>query len=294
LKLQQLKFLQEVVARGFNVSAAAKSLHTSQSGVSYQVRLLEDELGATIFLRQGKRLLGLTDVGQEIAIRTRELLVRVDELKLVVADFDQAVPGQLTVATTHVHARYALLPVIAQFSRKHPAVALRLIQTFPEEIFQLLRSDKADLGLTTEPPPNGFDAIPAYAMGRFLITPPRHPLLKLARPTLAAIARHALIVYDSRMNSGRTVMEALARHKLNPNVVLSAIDVDVIKAYVATGLGVAIIPSLAYEKKVDTGLRGVPVDHIFPPAMTSIVVREGKYVRRHARAFCDILFAARA
>lgn len=288
MKLQQLRFLTQVIASNFNVTAAAAVLHTSQSGVSHQIRLLEEELGATVFLRQDKRLLGLTDVGKEVARVARDMLARSEELRSIVADFDAPDTGQLTVATTHVHARYALLPVIAAFSRHHPSAALQLIQTFPQEIFQLLDSDQADLGLTTEPPdPARFDAVPAYAIGRCVITRVGHPLLKLEQPSLVDIARHPMIVYDSRLSSGRTVVEAFARQGVAPTVVLSAVDVDVIKAYVAAGLGAAIVPSLAYEPKVDTQLRARGMDHVFPRVMTYIVTRRGKYVRKLARAFMD-------
>jgi LysR family cys regulon transcriptional activator len=290
MKLQQLRFLSQVIASNFNVTAAAAVLHTSQSGVSHQIRLLEEELGATIFLRQDKRLLGLTDIGKEVAQAARDMLARADELKSIVADFDESRPGRLTVATTHVHARYALLPVIGAFSRLHRSAALQLIQTFPQEIFQLLDSDKADLGLTTEPPDEDrFDAFPAYAIGRCLIMRVGHPLLKLAKPSLADIARHPMIVYDSRLSSGRTVVEAFAQKGIVPNVALSAVDVDVIKAYVAAGLGVAIVPSLAYEAKADTNLRALKMDHVFPSVMTYIVIRRGKYVRKLARAFMELV-----
>ncbi len=290
MKLQQLRFLDQVIASQFNVTAAAAVLHTSQSGVSHQIRLLEEELGAAIFLRQQKRLLGLTDVGREIAQAVKEVLTRADQLRSIVADFDEMTAGQLTVATTHLHARYALLPVIAAFSTEHRTAALRLIQTFPEEIFQLLDGDQADLGLTTEIPQDSrFDVRPAYAMGRCVITPVGHPLLKVKKPSLAEIARHPMIIYDSRLSSGRTVGEAFERKHIVPNVVLSAVDVDVIKAYVAAGIGVAIVPSLAYEPKVDASLRALKLDHIFPAVTTHLVIRRGKYLRKHARAFMELV-----
>lgn len=293
MKLQQLRFLQQIVACGFNVTAAAAALHTSQSGVSHQVRLLEEELGADIFLRGEKKLVGLTDVGKEISRASRDVLTRVDELKTIVADFDKYAPGRLTVATTHLHARYALLPVIAAFSKEHQNAALRLIQAFPDDIFQLLDRDEADLGLTTELPDGAnFDAIPSYTMGRCVITPVGHPLLAATRPSLVQIARHPMIVYDNRLSSGRNVSEAFARASVTTNIVLSAVDVDVIKAYVAEGLGIAIVPSLAYQPQADKSLRAVYLDHIFPRVMTYIVLRRGKYLRRHARALIELIGAS--
>jgi LysR family cys regulon transcriptional activator len=291
MKLQQLRFLCQVVASNFNVTTAAKALHTSQSGVSHQVRALEDELGAAIFLRQDKRVLGLTDIGKEIVLAAKEVLMRAGQLKEIAADFDAADPGRITVATTHVHARYALVPIIADFANKYKSTALRLIQTFPAEILQLVDDDEADLGITTETTwnPERFHVVPAYSIGRCVVTPPAHPLLRRRRPSLREIARFPLIVYDARLSSSQAVHDAFAREGITPNIVLSALDVDVIKAYVAAGLGVAIIPKLAYERHTDLNLRIVSLDHIFPQAMTHIVIRRGKYLRSHTRAFIKLV-----
>jgi LysR family cys regulon transcriptional activator len=291
MKLQQLRFLCQVVTSNFNVTVAAQALHTSQSGVSHQIRALEKELGATIFLRQKKRLVGLTDAGAEIVAGAKELLFRAEQLKDTAANFDTAQSGKLTVATTHVHARYALLQVISDFARKYRSTALRLIQTVPAEILQLVDAGEADLGITTEGRIDAlrFDTLPGYRIGRSLVAPPRHPLLHRGRPTLSDIASFPLIIYDARLESGRTVLEAFAREGIEPNIVITAVDVDVIKAYVGTGLGVAIIPSLAYQKKIDANIRAVDLRHIFPPTTTNIVIRRGKYLRTPIRAFIKLV-----
>lgn len=291
MKLQQLRFLCQVVDSNFNVTAAAMTLNTSQSGVSHQVRLLEKELGAAIFLRQEKRLLGLTDVGRLLVDGARDVLASAAKMKAIVADFDTADAGQLTVATTHLHARYALLPVIARFQASYQATSLRLIQTFPDEILELLASDQTDLGLTTEGATQDgrFASVPTYPVERCVITPVDHPLLRRHKPSLADIARHPLITYDSRLVSGRVVSEAFDRAGVSVNTVLTAVDVDVIKAYVAAGLGVAVVPSLAYEEQTDHSIRSVSLDHLFQSATTYVVYRRDKYLRKHARAFIELL-----
>jgi DNA-binding transcriptional LysR family regulator len=293
MKLQQLRFLCQVVASNFNVTLAARRLNTSQSGVSHQIRALEEELGATIFLRREKRLLGLTDAGKEIVLGAKEVLFRAEQLKEIAADFEAAESGSLTVATTHVHARFALLKVISAFARKYKSTTLRLIQTVPAEILRLVDDGEADLGVTTEVPldTRQFDVVPAYPLGRALVAPPRHPLLRRRRPTLAEIARFPLIIYDARMASGRVVLDAFARAGIEPNVMITAIDADVIKAYVGAGLGVAIVPTLAHEKKTDVGLRAVDLSHIFPFTTTNIVIRRGSYLRGYTRAFIKLVAA---
>ena len=293
MKLQQLRFLVQIAASNFNVTAAAAALHTSQSGVSRQIRLLEAELGATIFLREDKRLVGLTDVGKEIVGAAQDMVLRASQLRAIADDFDRTAPSELTIATTHLHARYTLPSAVLRFAKDFPTTTLRLIQTYPAEIFDLLANDVADVGLTTEPLAGrqGFDIVPAYRVDRCLIAPPRHPLLRLARPKLSDIARYPLIAYDSRLQSGRTVMEAFKKRDIAPNIVLSALDVDVIKAYVGDGLGVAIVPALAYDRGADKRLRAVGLEHIIESAVTNIVVRRGKYLRRPARSFVTLLRA---
>lgn len=291
MNLQQLRYLCQVTDSNFSVTAAAQVLHTSQSGISHQVRELERELGVEIFLRQEKRLLGLTDAGKVIAQEARDVLSRIGQLKAIAADFGESDIGQLTIATTHLHARYALLSAVARFSRAHPSTELRLIQTSPQEIHQLIETDQADLGLTSETAWGGdrFDLWPTYPLGRCVITPEGHPLLDIGSPALPDVARYPLISFDARLSSGSMVKEAFGRLGIVPNIVLSAIDVDVIKAYVSAGLGVAIVPSLAYDAQHDPALRAVSMDHIFPSVMTYVVARRGKYLRKHARSFIDLM-----
>jgi LysR family transcriptional regulator, cys regulon transcriptional activator len=291
MKLQQLRFLVQVVASKFNVTAAAAALHTSQSGVSRQIRLLEEELGATIFLREERRLAGLTEAGKDIVAAAQDVLLRAGQLKTIASDFDVKTPHQLTLATTHLHARYTLPAVAANFTRLFPSTTLRLIQTYPAEIFDLLANDVADLGLTTEAADDGggFDAIPAYSIDRCLIAPVKHPLLNIARPKLTDIARYPLVMYDNRLRSGSIVSEAFKKRDVSANIVLSALDVDVIKAYVGAGIGVAVVPAIAYDPKADRELRAIHLEHLFPSVMTNIVVRRGKYLPRPGRAFIDLL-----
>lgn len=291
MKLQQLRFLVQVVASKFNVTAAAAALHTSQSGVSRQIRLLEEELGADIFLREERRLVGLTEVGKDIVAAAQDVVLRAGQLKTIASDFDVKTPRELTLATTHLHARYTLPSVAMSFTRLFPSTTLRLIQTYPAEIFDLLANDVADLGLTTEAADagNGFDVIPAYSIERCLITPAKHPLLRVGRPKLTDIARYPLVTYDNRLRSGSIVSEAFKKRGLSSNIVLSALDVDVIKAYVSAGIGVAIVPAISYDRKADRELRAVGLTHLFPSVMTNIVVRRGKYLRRPGRAFIELL-----
>lgn len=290
MKLQQLRYLCAVVDHGFNITTASQALFTSQPGISKQIRQLERELGVEILTRQGNRIVGLTDPGRELVSAARRLLIDSQELHTIAASYSAADSGSLRVATTHLHARYPLLPVISAFSKKYPKVRLGLFQGPPAEIANRVGSGDADIGITTGPVEADPQLVmlPAYRIHRCLIAAPGHPLLKNSRVSLAAIARYPLIVYDANFSSGWTVSQAFEKQRLTPNIVLSATDADVIKAYVAAGLGVAILQSMAYDPKQDTGIRAVPVDHLIAPSMTHIVLRSGKYLTRYMFEFIEM------
>ncbi|MGE0557144.1 MAG: LysR substrate-binding domain-containing protein [Burkholderiales bacterium] len=290
MKLQQLRYLCSVVEHGFNITEASQALFTSQPGISKQIRQLERELGVEILDRQGNRIIGLTDAGRELVAAAQRLLIDSRELKKIAASFSLADSGSLKVATTHLHARYPLLPVISAFSKKFPKVRLGLFQGPPAEIASRVAGGLADIGITTGPadPDPQLVMLPAYHIHRCLITPPGHRLLKVPRISLAEIARHPLIVYDANFSSGWTVSQAFEKHQISPNVVLSATDADVIKAYVAAGLGVAILQSMAYDPKKDTDIRAVSVDHLIPPSMTHIVLRKGKFLAQYMFDFIEM------
>jgi LysR family cys regulon transcriptional activator len=290
MKLQQLRYLCEVVERGFNITEAANALHTSQPGVSKQIRLLERELGVEILARQGQRITGLTGPGRELVDAAQRLLVDAQELKHMAENLAAPGRGSLTVATTHLHARYPLLPVISRFVEKHPGVRLSLFQGPPAAIADRVVAGLADIGITTGPeqPSAQLVMLPAYRIHRCLIAPPGHPLLKLKKPSLAQIAAYPLIVYDANFSSGWTVTRAFERARLRPNIVLSATDADVIKAYVGAGLGVAILQSMAYDPRKDTEVCGVPVDHLIAPSMTYVLLRKGKYLTTHLLDFVEM------
>lgn len=294
MKLQQMKFLCAVVDSGCNITEAAQALFTSQPGVSKQIRALEEELGVEILVRAGNRIIGTTEAGREIVAAARRVLVDAKQLEEVAREFTRREDGRLVVATTHLHARFPLLPVITGFARKYAKVQMRLLQCPPEEIEAMIVSGEADVGVTT-----GSDALApqcialdAYPLHRCLIAAVGHPLLKARRVTLKQIAQYPLITYDPNFSSGKTVQRAFDAAGIVPNVVLSAIDADVIKAYVAGKLGVAVLQRLAYEPKIDTEIRAVDVDHLFPGTYTKIVLNRAKYLRQYTLDFIHMVAPA--
>jgi LysR family cys regulon transcriptional activator len=291
MKLQQLRYLVEVAKQGLNVSEAAEKLHTSQPGISKQIRLLEDELGIQVFIRNGKRVVSVSEPGKEVLKIAERILREAQNLKRVGDEFARESEGALTIATTHTQARYALPNVIAEFVRRHPKVRLSLKQGSPTQICEMVVSGEADLAVATE----GIELykelamLPCYEWNRSAVVPEGHPLLSLDHKlTLEDICQHPIVTYDFAFAGRSKINKAFANAGLSPNVVLTAIDTDVIKTYVSLGLGVGIIASMAFEPARDIGLRAIDASHLFEPSTTKIGLRKDAYLRGFAYTFIEL------
>jgi len=290
MKLQQLRYIREISKRGLNLSEAAQALHTSQPGVSKQIRLLEDELGVDILVRHGKRVTDMTEPGRMILAIIERILHDVDDLKRVASEFSSQDSGSFVIATTHTQARYALPPVVSRFMQRYPKVRLSLRQGSPEHIAELVRSGNADVAITTEATElyEGLTLLPCHQWNRCVITPLRHPLLREKPLTLEAVARHPIVTYDFAFAGDSPVKRAFDQKRLVPNVVLTAIDADVIKAYVEMGLGVGILAKMAFDPARDMGLRLIDASHLFEPSMARIGLRPNAYVRGYVYEFIEM------
>jgi len=290
MNLQQIRYVLEVAKRGLNISEAALAMHTSQPGVSKQIRVLEEQLGVDIFVRQGKRLTGVTAPGREVLKIAERMLHDVDNLKSVGAEFSSEASGKLSIATTHTQARYVLPPVIGRFMRAYPGVRVSLHQGNPTQVCEYVRNGEADIAIATEAIGEQEDLVmlPCYQWNRTLIAPLRHPILKATPLTLAEIARYPIITYDPAFAGRSQVNHAFAVRGLSPNVVLSATDADIIKTYVALGLGVGIIASMAFNARTDKGLRAVDAAHLFESATTRIGIMRNAYLRGYAYTFIEM------
>lgn len=290
MNLQQLRYVLEVHRCGLNVSEAAAALHTSQPGVSKQIRLFEDELGVRLFQRQGKRLTALSEPGREVLAIVARILGDLENLRNVGKEFGAEASGMLTIATTHTQARYMLPPVLSEFMRRHPDVRVSLRQGSPEEVCDLVIAGEADLAIATEAIA-GREALlmlPCYQWNRSVIAPPGHPI-HAARPlTLEAIARYPIITYDFAFTGRSQINRAFAARGLAPNVTLSALDADIIKTYVALGLGIGIVATMAFDPATDTGLRAIDASHLFESAITRIGMRRNAWLRGYVYAFIEL------
>jgi len=290
MKLQQLRYICEVARHNLNLSNAAEALFTSQPGISKQIRGLEEELGVDIFVRHGKRVVAVTEPGKAILEIAQRMLKDVENLRQVGEEFTEEDKGHLTIATTHTQARYALPQVIQRFTKRYPGVRLSLRQGSPTQISELVTSGEADIAIATEAIALYEDLVmlPCYEWNRCVLVPPGHPLLKAKKLTLEAMASFPIITYDFAF-TGRTRMnQAFADKGLTPNVVLTAIDADVIKTYVELGLGIGIVAMMAYDPKRDTHLRAMDASHLFEPSTTRIGIRKNSYLRGYTYEFIEM------
>ncbi|HTO43177.1 MAG TPA: CysB family HTH-type transcriptional regulator [Burkholderiales bacterium] len=290
MNFQQLRYVREAVRQGLNLTEAANALFTSQPGISKQIRELEDELGVEIFVRRGKRLVALTEPGRTVVQVIERLLAEADNLRQVGREFADRDSGSLTIATTHTQARYALPGVVQQFRAQYPKVRLSLQQGSPTQLAQMVIAGQADVAIATEALDHYPEllALPGYTWHHCVVVPQGHPLTKVKLLTLEEVARYPLITYSPEFTGRSHIDQAFASKALKMDLVLTAIDADVIKTYVELGLGVGVIAAMAYDAKRDAQLRAIDAGHLFRDNTTRLAVKRAAYLRRYTYAFIQM------
>ncbi len=291
MNLQQLRYLIAVVDHGLNVSDAADALYTSQPGVSKQIRQLEDELGVTVFVRQGKRLASMTPAGEVVVATARRALREIQNMKRVADEFRAEDTGVLAIATTHTQARYVLPRVLPAFAARYPKVRVVLHQGNPRQVAEATAGGEVDLGIATEALGDYPELVllPCYTWNRCVLVPKGHPLAKAkGKLTLEALARYPIITYDFQFTGRTQINAAFAAQGLEPNIVLTALDADVIKTYVEMGMGVGIVAQMAYDAKKDQAFEMLDASHLFAPSTTRLALRRNVFVRGYVYAFIEL------
>jgi LysR family cys regulon transcriptional activator len=287
MKLHQLRYLVTIVQNGLNITAAARALHTSQPGVSKQIRLLEEELGFQIFERDGRNVTRVTAAGQSVVEHAARLLEEAENIRRLSADFQDESRGMMSIATTHTQARYVLPPVIKQFRATYPKVHLNLHQGTSEQIADLAAADRVDFSIATgshELFPT-LALMPCFRWHRDIVVPLDHPLANVAKPTLKQVSEYPIVSYVFSFTGRSSLSQLFEREGLKLEVALTARDADVIKTYVRLGLGVGIIASMAYEEEEDRDLVAIDGSHLFPQSVTWIGVRRGRLLRGYMYEF---------
>lgn len=289
MKLQQLRYIWEVAHHDLNVSATAKSLYTSQPGISKQIRLLEDELGVEVFSRSGKHLTRITPAGESILRKAGEILRKVESIKQVAQEFSNERKGSLSIATTHTQARYALPKVIGGFIKDYPDVSLHMHQGTPMQIAEMAADGSVDFAIATEALELFSDLVmmPCYRWNRCVLVPKNHPLTQSSQLTIEDVAQHPIVTYVFGFTGRSKLDEAFMERGLAPKVVFTAADADVIKTYVRLGLGIGIVSKMAYNPEEDSDLVALDVGHLFKSSMTKIGFRRGTFLRGFMYEFIE-------
>ena len=283
MNFQQLRSIRETVRQNFNLTDVANVLFTSQPGVSRQIRELEEELGIDIFERNGKRVTGLTEPGKDVMPIIERLLQEAENLQQVGQEYSGKTAGTLVIATTHTQARYVLPHVVQDFRRTFPDVRISLRQSSPEHIAEWVLSGKADIGLATEGLKqfDGLTSFPCYEWNHVVVVPNTHPLLEKNKISLEDLAAYPLITYDQGFTGRSHIDEAFAQKGIAPDIVLTAMDSDVIQQYVSLELGVGIVASMAAEDNLKPGLMAITAEHLFSPNTTRVAIRNGAFLRQY-------------
>ncbi|MBT7564330.1 MAG: HTH-type transcriptional regulator CysB [Porticoccaceae bacterium] len=289
MKLQQLRYIWEVAHHDLNVSATALSLYTSQPGISKQIRLLEDELGVEIFARSGKHLTRVTTAGQEILQMSGEILRKVEGIKQLSRDHQNPAHGTLSIATTHTQARYVLPNIIKDFILKYPDVTLNIVQGTPTHVSEEAASGEVDLAVAYDDLELYGDLamMPCYRWNRCILVPKDHPLVKVEKITLEDVVAHSIVTYPFGFSGRSKRKKAFHDKGLDPKIVFTATDADVIKTYVRLGLGIGIVAHMAYSPEEDSDLVSIEAAHLFESSITSVGVRRGTYLRGYMYEFIE-------
>jgi len=291
MKLQQLRYLVAIVDNGLNITSAAQSLFTSQPGISKQVKMLEDELSLSLFVRKGKSLESLTDAGKEVVQRARKILNEADNIRAMSRELAGQQQGELVVATTHTQARYVLPDMFEGFQRKFPGISIKLHQGTSDRIARQVQEQAADFAIASGRSELFEDLItlPMYHWERTILVLPDHPLASMQRVTLADLAAYPIISYTHSFDEDSDQAVAFKNAGISPNVVFSAEDPDAIKTYVRKDMGIGIVACMAYDKDRDSDLVALDATRLFPSCTTWIGFRKDRFLRDYMYAFLELM-----
>ena len=287
MKLQQLRCVFQIVQSEFNISKASEALSTSQPGVSKQIKLLEDEIGIKIFQRNGKRLVNLTEPGELVLSSIETILQESNNIKVISEEYIEKDQGTFTIATTHTQARYKLPKVVEEFVKKYPKTNLNIHQGNPSQVTDQIINGEADVGIATESINLSEDilTIPCYQWNRCVVMPKNHPLTEVRRITLEDLAAYPMITYDYAFTGSTIVSEVFKNANIEPNIMLTAIDADVIKTYVSLNMGIGLIAEMAFDASADHPMVSRDVSHLFPLSTTYIGIRRENFLRKYPSDF---------
>lgn len=285
LQLKQLETVWHAVATGYNLSQAAERLHTSQSSLSKHISLLEHQLGSPVFTRQGKRLTGLSELGQKLLPHIESIIAESRTIDCIAHDYTRPDTGTLTVATTHTQARYVLPKIVQKFRERFEKVKLVLIQADPKTCARMVADGRADIAIATEALLDStvLHCHRFYDWRHVVIAPKEHAIVQ-EKMDLATLASYPLVTYHEGFTGRGAIDHAFFTAGFVPQIVLAALDADVISTYVQSGLGVGIIAQMAFEPSHYPNLHAQDIDY-FGKFTTWIAHRDDLPLRGFGQSF---------
>ncbi|MDH3282933.1 MAG: LysR substrate-binding domain-containing protein [Gammaproteobacteria bacterium] len=290
MNVRQIRYIWEITKSEFNISRAAKALKTNQPGISKQVRLLEDELGFTIFKRRRSRLSGVTAEGVKVVAMAANIVKEMDNISAMSHDVRKDDSAPLLIAATHTQARYVLPQVMKRFVANHPNVRITMRQADAGRIIEMVEAGMADLGVTSEDPATtrSLLVLPCWRFQKVVIVPKDHELCRKKRITLNDLAEYPMVCYEPAFTAGRQVIEAFEKERLLPKITVIAIGADVVKTYVEEGLGIAVLLEATFDAKRDVNLQAIGAGHLFEPSTTKIFLSRDRYIRHRTYDFIEL------
>ncbi len=281
MNLRQLQYFEAIALQGHNISMAAAALQVSQPGISKQMRLLEEELGVQILRRRGRRITGLSTAGQAILPRVQLLLRELQQIRALAAEHGDKERGRLAIGTTHTQARYVLPTVLREFSQRHPQVSLQLHQGTPRQLAAMINSGEVDLLIVAEALElfHSLVLLPCHSWGRCLLVPAGHPL-EGRTPTIEELSKYPLVSYVFARQEFSVLEKSFRRAGLEPQIVLSATDTEIIKTYVRLGMGVGVMAKMAWDAEQDGDLVMLEADHLFERSTSCVAFPRSLFLRR--------------
>jgi LysR family cys regulon transcriptional activator len=291
MTLQQLRYLLAIADSGLNITSAAERLYTSQPGISKQLKLLEQELRVQLFSRKGKSLAAITPAGHDVIDRARRIMREVENIRSLASDLSGEQEGTLSIATTHTQARYILPEIIREFRDRYPKVNLELHQGTSEQIVELVENSQVDFAIATGSQHlfPGLVLLPGYHWDRIILVPKEHPLAREKnRLDLATLAQYPLVTYVFSLTGESSFKNAFTELGLEPDVVFTARDADIIKTYVRMGMGVGVVAGIAYECPDENDLVALSAEGLFPRCTTWLGFRRDAVLRGYMADFISL------
>ncbi|AOE50046.1 LysR substrate-binding domain-containing protein [Kangiella sediminilitoris] len=290
MKLQQLNYLVAIADNNLSITKAAEKLYTSQPGISKQLRLLESELETKIFERNGKQLAGITELGEEVISRARKVLHEINHIKNITNLINDSDSGRFSIATTQTQAQYVLPKVFSSFHGRYPNLTIDLQQGTSEQILSQLQKQEVDFAIASGNIDLGANIvkIPCFQWDRTVLFPHDHPLGDLKKIQLEDLAKYPIVTYPFMGNAKQSSLtDAFKKENLEPNIVFTARDADVIKTYVRNGFGIGIVASMAFSPQKDRDLLGYSTKDILPRCTTWLAFNKNIFLKKYMKDFIN-------